>query len=931
MGSNFKKILNAVLLVLIVAAVIGGVVMCSKRCAGNSDGGRNDSLDGGRADYSDYTKIISVDDLKVIGENGKYVLDADIDLSGEEWTPIAEFGGTIEGQGHEIRNMTIISSDAGNIGFVGTLKGTICNLTFSNVNIDVSTRDANVGGVVGSLNKGKLDNVHVCGSVKASRSASCGGLIGNIDSGSVLKSVAENIEIVGKTNVGGKYGKAKGMSFEEYSANGVIVRGESNVGGIAGYVEYAKDMADLKNTGDISGESCVGGIFGYLHFTGERTFSSFTNNGNVTGRGDNVGGIIGKVATSSYVTAGTSMNDFNNFGNVTGGAYTGGLFGYFYAYSPSTLKNSKNNSVVSGKYNVGGISGYASGLAVKKCTNEGSEITAGGYKFENNEKFAFLGGYIGSGKTISIIDCANSVNLSASSEASYVGGIAGYVEYAKDMSDLRNDGDVSGESCVGGIFGYLHFTGERVFSLFTNNGNVLGEGERVGGIIGRVNTNNYVTAEVAIDDLNNFGNIAGGAYTGGLFGYFYTYDPSTLKNSRSKAVVSGVFNVGGISGYASNLSVEKCSNEGSEIAANGYNFENNEKCAYLGGYVGSGENLSFANCTNSVNLNAVSEASYVGGIAGYVEYAKDMSDLRNDGDVSGESCVGGIFGYLHFTGERVFSLFTNNGNVLGEGERVGGIIGRVNTNNYVTAEVAIDDLNNFGNIAGGAYTGGLFGYFYTYDPSTLKNSRSKAVVSGVFNVGGISGYASNLSVEKCSNEGSEIAANGYNFENNEKCAYLGGYVGSGENLSFVNCTNSVNLSVVDENYYVGGIAGAVKRIKKMSSLKNTGDIKGGSRIGGIFGFLSCSNEITLTSFSNGGSISAAGRYVGGIVGIVYADANVTLRLEMTDFNNSGDITGGDWYVGGLFGYFYTKYTSHLYSYSTSGNVCGYSKNLEIVG
>ena len=41
--------------------------------------------------------------------SGTYVLDADIDLSGDDWTPIGDestpFSGTFRGNGHEIRNM----------------------------------------------------------------------------------------------------------------------------------------------------------------------------------------------------------------------------------------------------------------------------------------------------------------------------------------------------------------------------------------------------------------------------------------------------------------------------------------------------------------------------------------------------------------------------------------------------------------------------------------------------------------------------------------------------------------------------------------------------------------------------------------------------------------------------------------------------------
>ena len=77
---------------------------------------------------TEVTEIATADELKAVNDNlsGNYVLTADIDLEGAEWTPLGSFvqmgaegeeaetpdpeyafTGTFDGQGHTISNFTI--------------------------------------------------------------------------------------------------------------------------------------------------------------------------------------------------------------------------------------------------------------------------------------------------------------------------------------------------------------------------------------------------------------------------------------------------------------------------------------------------------------------------------------------------------------------------------------------------------------------------------------------------------------------------------------------------------------------------------------------------------------------------------------------------------------------------------------------------------
>ena len=544
MGQSLKNTIKVVFFVVFVLAIVLSIIIISCNKYGNS-------LD---EDYelSDYTKIISVDELKTIETNGKYILAADIDLSGEEWTPIADFKGVIDGQGHEIRNMTITQSDEKNVGFVRSLTGTLRNFNLIDVNIDVSAVESNVGGVVGYLKSGKVENICVSGSVKASRSASCGGIFGYVSGGSFSKVSVKNIEVVGKTNVGGSFGKLDGVTInggDGTPSETVIVRGETNVGGKAGYVKSSGDMSNLKTAAEVSGQSCVGGIFGYCYCYDDLTLSSFSNEGKVTGSENYTGGIMGKVEMYTY--ADVEIDNVNNTADVTGNEYVGGLFGYCKndfdsTRCISTLTNSKSSGVITGIWCIGGISGYVKGLTIKKCYNEGSEITASGYKLEDGEKRVYLGGYVGNGDSVSFSECTNDVNLSTAEDYYYVGGIAGYIKNArKDMSDLKNTGDIEGGACVGGIFGYCYYYESSTLTSFSNEGNVAGFVNCTGGIMGKSEI--YTYAKIDMDNFNNTGEVSGNGYVGDLFGYF----SSSSKTSRLFSYSAN----GNVCGYSKNLEI----------------------------------------------------------------------------------------------------------------------------------------------------------------------------------------------------------------------------------------------------------------------------------------------------------------------------------------------------------------------------------------
>lgn len=130
-------------------------------------------------------------DLEAIADNtgGHYILVSDIDLSGEPWTPIPDFFGTLDGQGHRITGMTLRASGSAavTLGLFETLHGaSISNLRLSDVSIEAATsggvyiaplgRPANADAFDVGSDACCIYNCEISGSISADTDFSGGGV-----------------------------------------------------------------------------------------------------------------------------------------------------------------------------------------------------------------------------------------------------------------------------------------------------------------------------------------------------------------------------------------------------------------------------------------------------------------------------------------------------------------------------------------------------------------------------------------------------------------------------------------------------------------------------------------------------------------------------------------------------------------------------------
>ena len=304
-----------------------------------------------------------------------YVLTADIVLSeagegGSNFAPLFSdegmFGGTLDGQGHKIVNLTVYNTETFYSGLFSCISasGSVTNLVLENASVSGTNY---IGGIAGYT---------------------LGAVTGCTVTGSITHLGGNGYKVF----AGGIAGRA------EASVDGCVTdvtvtvedaRAETNVGGIVGYLAYSGSQsesmtlaADGSVTVSASGGVYAGGLIGrsrvglYLsdsYATGD--VKSTCTDGNISRVGGLVGYGVGTVTvTDSYAT-----------GNVTSTGYdsrAGGLVGDGYTV---TVRNSYSVSCVSaegesGNVYIGGIAGYVDGsLTLENAHWYGGDGTAAEY------------------------------------------------------------------------------------------------------------------------------------------------------------------------------------------------------------------------------------------------------------------------------------------------------------------------------------------------------------------------------------------------------------------------------------------------------------------------------------------------------------------------------------------------------------------------
>lgn len=243
----------------------------------NADDGGDDAEDEDIGDETQTYHISTAEDMRtVLKLKGTYVLDADIDLSGEDWTPIGTYGspfvGTFEGNGHTVsgltlKNVTAEDKDAGlclsyqyyYLALFGcTENAKINDLTVSGVDISYDTNSANTvvyAAAISAFSRGtKFNGCTVNGgsiTVSSKSFKACsGGIVGAAYSSSVKRCNAKDMRLsvtasTYSSTVGGMLGHAgSDVSIYGCTVSGTLSAtsqsGNAYCGGVAGYISNSR-------------------------------------------------------------------------------------------------------------------------------------------------------------------------------------------------------------------------------------------------------------------------------------------------------------------------------------------------------------------------------------------------------------------------------------------------------------------------------------------------------------------------------------------------------------------------------------------------------------------------------------------------------------------------------------------------------------------
>lgn len=497
------------------------------------DGTAAAGFESGTGDSSDPYIIKTAEQLAFLAKQvnggetyrGKYFqLEADLDLSGSEWTPIGTetvpFSGKFSGNGHVLTNVKI--SAAGDyIGLFGYNTGTITYVGIESGEIS----GGNCTGSICGLNAGTITGCYNNAPVTGKESA--GGVCGK-NSGTVQMSYNTGA-VTGTLKTGGVCGESADRSTLANCYNTGMLIGDSVVGGICGSVESSADVSSSFSMAEICGNSEIGGNIG----TGpskncfyskdlflKEDFGGPVETKDLTSR---LSGFSGDIWERGSYTKGTENGRYRS-DNYTlirlkgvGKAQSGELrmYNYFTVtgdswryYNPITTadefqKLTQNSAMWRRNY----VLQSDIDLSGRNITPIGNEVTP------------FYAHFSGDGHKISnlIIDQPDSDNV----------GLFGYVSgWLYDI--ITENGSITGRNNVGGIFGYASGTRGRCV-----NGNAVSGVRNVGGICGE--------SQTPVIDGINIGAVTGTENVGAICGS----ENDNVKNCWYNSDTSGARGIAG--------------------------------------------------------------------------------------------------------------------------------------------------------------------------------------------------------------------------------------------------------------------------------------------------------------------------------------------------------------------------------------------------
>ena len=834
---------------------------------------------------------------------------ADVDMTGETWTPIEGYSKKVLGNGYAIKGLTA--------PLFGTTSASIKGLHLTDVVLN-SNNAARYGAFA-------CEVVAISEEVPVIESCSVSGTftIENTEYTPLTytltdKKYSNNDTKASEMAYGGLVGLSRGVIYIDCVNNAAITVNQiakmdntldvvPSIGGITGNAFYVK-VGDIEYNTHLTG--CVNNA--------DILYQDKSCNNETWRVIPAVGGISGGTYHHTTLVKGekeefATFHDCNNYGDITFQAVGGG-----------------QNQDTQGHPNthVAGIVARGGYMGAYNCNNYGA-ITLDGHF-----KQTYSGGVCGASYYANLDNCHNFGAVTMTEKSTFWGlmiaGISGNNYNTGDFVHLTNNCSnnapitILGSTAANATKGMYHYRvggcegfGRGLASNLTNNKegvitckgtvkmmNTNFKGCEIGGVTAYRTTrassvtNNYADINV---DLN-YSMLDGVA------------DTNTVVDDRA-------LYIGDIVGYTSQRTIDS-ENKGNVTVKGTYNCES----LFVSGAVGYGNvganTVNHGKITLDDNISVHGGRTYVGGIVGANDYgAKDITGVENHGDVY----VGGAHDVIWLGG-----VFAHNRAAF------------TGAKNYGEVKLAVSQST-------GIHMGGLGAnftrYYYNADKKTINTGDAaygfltncenhgevvaalKAQITGSLNVGGVVKQGQQDMIG-CVNYGN-ISVNGGGTVNT---TYLAGLVVSNSAELRENCYNKGKITI--DNYtiggasstgsdlFIGGICYSGGSNTPYTNVHNEGDIEIGKnvkvanclRIGGFICNVETADKTNvITNCSNSGDItvyatnSINSNGVMRIGGFISQHQKGTLKLSGT-IKNSGNINFAGLQngkigtsIGGIFG------------------------------
>lgn len=515
----------------------------------------------------------------------------DIDLENREWTPIANFRGIFDGQGHTISGFNLTSS-GDDKGFFSSAIGKIQNFTLEGT-MSLSENASNIGGIVAQFSDGTISNVTSSVDIIAGDGvtlAHVGGVAASLnDSSSVEKCM--------------------------YTGNMQLGNSWDCIGGIVAISESVSGIYNCANVGNIISKNSgayIGGIMGYVNYSGFKGIYNCYNYGAVktSGSEEHCGAIVGWERTDITVD---NCYYLNSSCANTGGGTLADVAGFTTGRVAYNLNNGVTDGTQAWYQNVdNGVELDRYPLTVNTGNNTVYKVNVDGKSYSNDPKGNVHDHVYNQNGFCTICGAYEPAVLSGSAyEISNAGQLFWFADMvSQDIHTYK----------TGFLVKDIDLENREWIPIVEFYGTFDGQGHTISGLnITRISDNVglFSMAEGEIRNLVIEGNIqisSDVSYVGAAAAQFTA---GSITNVFSSVNISNIANtsvkhVGGVAGDVSGeVSVKQC------VYSGNIDLKNSTDC--IGGVVGYAHGkVTIKDCANVGTVTSDADGAYIGGILGYI-------------------------------------------------------------------------------------------------------------------------------------------------------------------------------------------------------------------------------------------------------------------------------------------------------------------------